>query len=249
MEEPNPYRSPSSGGPAASPATPPQPGSSLDLGRCFAFFFRDPDWVRKLLIGSLFTVLAVFLVGSFFLAGYMIRLIRGAAGGETHPLPEWDDLSGIFMDGLYAIAAYLMYLLPVIVLSIVLAVVVGAANFGEGEPSPLVALVAVVWWMIVALIMLAILVFVPAAMVRLALKGTIRSAFDFEKIFDFIKRNIGNYLLAILAFILANFASQFGLLLLCIGIIPASFWATAVGAYAFGEVAWRDRAGTGETVR
>jgi hypothetical protein len=42
------------------------------------------------------------------------------------------------------------------------------------------------------------------------------------------------------AFLTANFLSQFGILLFCVGIIPATFWSQCVGAYAMGEVAFRD---------
>jgi len=244
MEESNSYQPPSSGQ-VQTPA--PQPGSGLDFGRCLGFFFKDPDWAKKILIGTVFTLLTVVFIGTIFIAGYMIRLIRRAARGEQYPLPEWDDLGGIFMDGLYVVVAYLGYLLPIFILSIPFVVVVGVSSAEEGGPSTVLALVAIVWMVVFALVLFAILIVLPAGIIRLALNKDIRSAFEFQEIFGFIQRNSGNYLLAILIFILANFISQFGLLLLCIGIFPASFWATAVGAYSFGEVAWRDRAGTAVT--
>ena len=91
----NPY-DPPTGSPAAPPrvTAPPQPGSSLDFGRSLSFFFQDPNWVQKILVGSLFTLLSFVFIGGVFIAGYAVRLLRRAARGETYPLPEWDDLGG-----------------------------------------------------------------------------------------------------------------------------------------------------------
>jgi hypothetical protein len=88
------------------------------------------------------------------------------------------------------------------------------------------------------------MLYLPAALLRLALERRFGAAFEVEKNFELIKRNVGNYVLALLVFLLANFISQFGILLFCIGILPASFWGSCVGAYALGEVALRDPAGT-----
>ncbi len=243
MDESNPNQPPSGGTPPTPPGPPTsqvQPGSSLDFGRSLSFFFQDPDWIRKLLLGSLFSLLAIFIVGAFFIAGYMVRLIRRSARGETYPLPEWDDLGGIFVDGASVIGAYLVYWLPVVLLYIVGALGIGI-GLGGDEPSIAVTVVMTVLTLFFALLMLGIVFYFPAALIRLALKGNFGAAFEFGPTWEFIQRNIGNYLLAFLIIFLANLISQFGILLFCIGIIPASFWGTSVSAYTLGEVALRDR--------
>lgn len=241
MDEPNPYQAPSDQK-TAKPSLPPvAPGSSLDFGRSISFFFQDPDWIKKLLLGSLFTLLSFFIVGWFFIAGYMIRLIRRAARGEAYPLPDWDDLGGIFGDGVAAVGVYLGYLLPPVFLFVLVTVGVSLSTAGGDDTSVFVAVFVSLFSVVFGLAMLVVMLFVPSALIRLALDEQFAAAFDFQGNFNFIQRNTANYFLAILVFILANFISQFGILLFCIGIIPASFWATSVGAYAFGEVALRDR--------
>jgi hypothetical protein len=246
MESPNPYQTPAGQGSETSSPSRPRPGSGLDFGRCLGFFFQDPDWVKKIVLGSLFTVLSMFMVGVFFLAGYLIRLVRRSAAGEERPLPEWDDLGGIFVDGALVVGAYLVYLLPLIVLMVLFSV--GVAVFGggidEGVDQAALAVGSVLFAVVWSLILLVFMLYLPAALVRLALERRFGSAFEIEKNFEFIKRNVGNYVLALLVFLLANFISQFGILLFCIGILPASFWGSCVGAYALGEVALRDPAGT-----
>ena len=247
MDESNSFQpsAPSDGTPPAPPgppANPPQPGSSVDFGRSLSFFFQDPDWVKKILLGSLFSLLAIFIVGSFFVAGYMVRLIRRSARGEAYPLPEWDDLGGIFVDGAMAVGAYFVYVMPIILLYVVGALGLGI-GLGGDDPSIAVSVLLAVLVLFFALLMLCVVFYFPAALIRLALAGNFGAAFEVRPNWEFIRRNIGNYLLAFLIVFLANLISQFGILLFCIGIIPASFWATSVSAFALGEVALRDRSG------
>ena len=250
MDESHPHQPPSEGAPPTPPGPPTnqaQPGSSVDFGRSLSFFFQDPDWIRKILLGSLFSLLSIFLVGAFFVAGYMVRLIRRSARGETYPLPEWDDLGGIFVDGAMVIGAYLVYVLPVMFLYIIGALGLGI-GLGGDEPSIAVSVVMAVLVLFFGLLMLCVVFYFPAALIRLALKGNFGAAFEFGPTWEFIQRNIGNYLLAFLIVFVANLISQFGILLFCIGIIPASFWGTSVSAHALGEVALRDRSGQLPTV-
>lgn len=237
------HQSPSGGTPPTStdpPATQVQPGSSVDFGRSLSFFFQDPDWIGKILLGSLFSLLAVFIVGTFFVAGYMVRLIRRSARGEPHPLPDWDDYGGIFLDGALVIGAYLVYVLPVVFLYLAGALTVGI-GLGGDEPSIAASMVMVAVALVFGLLMLGVTLYFPAVLIRIALKGHFAAAFELAPTWEFIQRNLANYLLALLIILLANFLSQFGILLFCIGILPASFWATSVSAYALGEVALRDR--------
>jgi hypothetical protein len=242
METPNPYQTPASPEPAPSAVAGARPGTGLDFGRCLSFFFQDPDWIKKILLGSVFSMLSIFIVGAFFLAGYLLRLIRRAARGEERPLPEWDDLGGIFVDGALVVGAYLGYLGPLMVLIVFFSIGMAALGGGEGGDQVALAVASVLFAIVWSLIFLAVLFYFPAALTRLALERRFGAAFEIEENFSFIKRNAGNYVLALLTFLLANFISQFGILLFCIGILPASFWASCVAAYALGEVAWRDPA-------
>jgi hypothetical protein len=237
----NPY-DPPTGSPAAPPrvAAPPQPGSSLDFGRSLSFFFQDPNWVQKILVGSLFTLLSFVFIGGVFIAGYAVRLLRRAARGETYPVPEWDDLGGMFMEGVMAIAAYLLHILPCILafglLMIPIAILGGRGD--EAEPAAFLVIFPVL--ILVLLLFFAMLFYFTAALTRLAIEERFGAAFEVSENVAFLKRNTGNLLMAVVAFLVANFIAQFGIILLCIGIIPATFWSQCVAAYALGEVAYRD---------
>jgi Protein of unknown function (DUF4013) len=191
-------------------------------------------------MGSLFSILSIFLVGGIFVAGYAMRIVRRAARGETYPLPEWDDLGGMFMEGLSAMGAYLAHILPIVLAVVVVAVPAAILGGRHGDSSPAVALLIIPLGLIAGIIVLAVLFYFPAAFTRMAVAERFGAAFEVGENWAFLRRNIMNYLLAIVVFLVANFISQFGILLFCIGIIPATFWCQCVGAYAMGEVVFRD---------
>src|SRR5262245_229692 len=83
-------------------------GGTLDFGRAFQFVFEDPDWVKKILLGGLFQLLAIVVIGIPFFIGYFLRVIRRTAQGEARPLPDWDDLGGLFSEGLRGLGLYLV---------------------------------------------------------------------------------------------------------------------------------------------
>jgi hypothetical protein len=242
----------------ASPEAARAQRDTLDVGRALGFVFDDPDWVKKLLIGGLFQLLATFIVGAFFTAGYGLRLIRRVAAGEPRPLPEWDDLGGMFVEGARAVALYLAHLLilgliPASLGCVVVLVTGGVSALGrDGNPAvagPLAVLGIFVLYALAGLVMLVLMVYLPAAFVRLALRGTLASAFELRENVAFIRRNPLNYVLALVLYFIASFLAQFGFLVCCVGYLPAFFWAICVFAWGLGETARRDSAASASPAR
>ncbi len=228
--------------------TPPVPASgSIDFGRGFSFVFQDPDWIKKVAIGGAFALLGSLLVGTFFVAGYALRVVQRTARDEPQPLPEWDDLGGIFADGLKVVGLNLAYgLVLALVLGcpvgLLLAIATRLGPEGNGPAGAALAIVMIGLYGLFFLLGLALAVYLPAALVRMALLGRFGAGFELAQNLAFIRRNAVNYLLAIVLALAASLVSQFGLLLFCIGIFPAAFWSYCVGAWAMAEVARRDPA-------
>src|SRR5713226_7263081 len=103
----------------AEPPPPPPPASStqFDFLRPFTFAFDDPRWVPKILLGGVFALAAIFLVGIFFIYGYLARLVRNAINGVQYPLPEWDDLGEYFTEGVKLFVVGLIYAIPVVLIA------------------------------------------------------------------------------------------------------------------------------------
>src|SRR6266566_6344014 len=117
---------------SAEPPPPPTSSSAqFDFVRPFTFVFDDPRWIPKILMGGLFTLASVFIVGTFFVYGYLARLVRNVIAGIPNPLPEWDDLGEYFSEGVRLFFIAVIYAIPVIVLAAV--VVVPGAILSQGD--------------------------------------------------------------------------------------------------------------------
>jgi hypothetical protein len=222
----------------------PESSGTLDFGRCFTFVTEDPDWITKVILGGLFTLLSGFLIGVPFVLGYWARTAKNVAAGQRQPLPSWDDLGGLFSDGLRLFGVSLVYGLGIsLVLGLVMGLVMipvialGATDGAEGAAAALGGLGILLVYGLVFVVMLISIAFLPAAMLRAAVRESFGEGFAFGATLGFIQANLGNYALAIVIYLLASFLSQFGFILCCVGLFPAAFWAYMVLAYGLGETA------------
>ncbi|HXK12556.1 MAG TPA: DUF4013 domain-containing protein [Vicinamibacteria bacterium] len=225
-----------------SSAAPPVQGS-VDFGRSFTFVTEDPEWVKKILIGGAFALACSLLIGVPFVLGYVARTLRNVVAGEPQPMPQWDDLGGIFSDGLRLTVVYLLYVLGfVAVLSGLGCIVVlpmmalsGSGSRASEALGLLGGLGIVALYGVVMVLSLVLFVYLPAVLARVAMRGTVADGFAWREALAFIQANLGNYLLSLVIYLLASFLAQFGILLCCVGVFPAIFWAYLVMAVALGQ--------------
>lgn len=223
-----------------APPPPPPPASapaSFDFVKPFAFTFEDPRWINKVLIGGLFYLLAFLIVGIFFIFGYLARLARNVIAGVAHPLPEWDDLGEYFAEGLRLFGVVLLWMLPVFALVAVFIIPSIVASQMDNEALRNISgCMTGAMWCLVFPLSLAVTIFLPAALLVTVVERRFGAAFEFGRIWAFIKANIGDYLLAIVIYFVARFLAGFGIVLLCIGVIFTAFWALLITTYAFAQV-------------
>jgi hypothetical protein len=233
---------------ASSPG--PTGGGTIDFARPFQFFFEDPEWVRKALIGGglyLAGTLTLILLGAGLLlyaivAGYSMRVMQRAYGGDPRPLPEWEDYGGLLRDGLKLVAVSLGYTLaifgvPAVLLGI-MAVIAGATR--SDAVGGLFALFSVLMNVVFLLLGLALAVYLPAAVARMTLYQRLGAGFEVKENIALIRRNPSNYGLAVLVILLSHFLSQLGVILCCVGVFATSFWSMCVMGFALGEMVRRD---------
>ena len=209
----------------------------MDYGKAVKYMFDDKDWLKKILIGG---VLNIIPIVNFIPVGYGLRTLKAVGEGKDTPLPEWDDWGGDFMKGLLVAVAGLVYAIPIIVLAI-LSVIVAAIAGGSGSSSDAaggfaalcmtgISCLNVLWGIAMAL-------FLPAAILKFVKVGEFGAFFRFGEIWDFIKSNLGDYIIALLvAWLAAVVASVVGSIACGIGVLFTSFWAILVAANLFGQL-------------
>lgn len=209
----------------------------LDFAKPFTYVFDDPRWMQKILLGGLFYLAGFFIIGWFFVLGYTAKVARNVIADEPMPLPEWDDLGEIFNDGARMIGVGLLYMLPIIALFIIFigpSIAMSAADndFAQFLSSSMFSCMTC----LMVPLSFAILLLMPASLLFAAVERRFGAAFDFARIWPFIRNNIGNYLLAILVYLVARFLGGFGIMLLCVGVIFTAFWAMLVQTHGFAQV-------------
>ncbi len=229
----------------------------MDIGSAFTYMFQDEDCIKKLLIGTAIflaaTLLSSTVIGLVFffpLTGYMLAIIRSVRDGQDLPLPEWDDFGDLFIKGAVAMVITVIYnsltiliALPIIVVVSIIIPVLGPIDLALGGIFTFTTLLCS--GCLLLLVALVGIFFTPIAMIRYALYETFGAAFDFEAIFEFIKHNIGDYIIVIIVLLLATAIATFvGSILICVGgIFFTSFWLYLVTGHLCGQLA-RHEAGS-----
>src|SRR4029450_8916248 len=89
---------------------------------------------------------------------------------------------------------------------------------------------------LMAIVMLALSLYLPACLARFAMTNRMGTAFEFGENLAFITRNLPRYAMALLLYLLASFAAQLGIIMCCVGFFPAAFWAFCLLCWGLGEV-------------
>ncbi len=90
----------------------------MDYGKAFTFVFEDKKWVTKVLIGG---ILSLIPIVNLIVIGYGLKALKNVAEGAAEPLPEWDDFADYFVQGLMSALGGLVWAIPSIALSMVMA--------------------------------------------------------------------------------------------------------------------------------
>jgi len=224
--------------PPSPPAPrPPAPANQFDFLKPFTFVFQDPRWLTKIAIGGLFYLASFLVIGMFFVTGYCARLARNVVAGHPDPLPEWDDLGEYFAEGFGLCVVGLAYIAPVFVL--IAAIFIPAAllagwNDQEAMRNASGGMMGCAWCLVFPF-SLAISFFLPGGLFLAAIERRFTAAFEFRRLWHYIRDNFANYLLAFVVYLVARFAVPFGLILFCIGVLFTAFWAMVVATYAFAQ--------------
>jgi hypothetical protein len=228
----------------------------MDIGKSFSFPFEDKQWISKLGLGAVITMVPIL---NFAWSGYMVELIRNVMNNAQEPLPNWDDFGKKFTDGLILFLAGLVYSLPMLVviclpLSIMVIPAILAGNGDMQEIAEVIAGAGSVLFLCLLCVFfvyaLALSVIYPAILIIFAREGTFASCFKFREVFDLIGKNTSPFFTAwgisVVASLVIGFAAGIAQVFLnlipCIGqiislvlTIGIVVYTTAIYAHLFGR--------------
>lgn len=221
----------------------------MNISEALTFTFRDEDWLKKLGIGALITLVSFLLIIPFpILIGYQIATMRNVMNGEKRPLPAWDNTGEMFVEGWKIVGVSLVYSLPLIILyGLIFGLIFALENSGAED---ILGVFIGLAQCVVFIFSMAMALFAPAVLVQYARTGTFSDCFNFSEIYAFTRRNIGNVLLTIISSIVASLLMQIAavisLITICgpiIVFLAGYVWLAAAIGHLYGQVALEDKGG------
>ncbi|MBI3942317.1 MAG: DUF4013 domain-containing protein [Chloroflexi bacterium] len=208
----------------------------MDIGNIIGRAFRDRDWIVKILIGGVFTIIP-FL--NFIPEGFYVDLMRKRAQGDDVDLPGFDNMGDQFVRGLISWLISLVYELPGIVLFGcfgIVSAIAGNSRNGGGNGAALA--LAVLCLMLPGLVLALIgAILAPAGRLQYAVTGSMATAFQLNTVWAFISQNIGEYIIALLVPVGLGLALAVISPFTCFLILPfGSFWINLVLADLLGSL-------------
>jgi hypothetical protein len=228
----------------------------VDAEKSFTYPFEDKEWISKLGLGALISMVPIL---NFAWSGYLVGILRNIINHAVEPLPTWDDLGKKFSDGLILFAAGLVYALPILIpLLLPLGVVVssglssGIRNMQDIGQALREAGGALFFCLLCVLLLygLVLSVIYPAILVQFAREGTFASCFKLNEAFSMIRKNAVAFFTAWALSLAASIGVGLivGFVNLVVGWVPCIGWivglvltlasgiySTAVYAHLFGQ--------------
>ena len=212
----------------------------MDIGISFTYMFEDKDWLKKILIGGLISLIPIV---NFAALGYVIQVIRNTRDGRTLPLPEWDRFGEYFMSGLWLFLIYLVYSIPILILACLQGIgmaVIGSGGNGSSQNTvaSVFGIVSICLSCLMGLWVLLLAVISPALMVRFAETGQFNATLRLGGALGVLKANVGSYLIVmIVMWVASGIIAPLGLIACVVGVIFTQFWAHLVTGNLLGQLA------------
>ncbi len=209
----------------------------MDFGLALTFQFKDPDWVRKLLLASLITLIPV--VGWVFVFGWSLEVSRQVIKGDGHALPEI-DLARDLVRGLEGFIINLVYNLPAILVSagmtfvLIFTSAVFHNNTGGVEGVWILAYACII--PLAILYALAMTLVIAAAYGNfLAREESLSAGFQLSQVLALVRKAPVAYFLVLVGQFLCGFIAFFGLVACIVGVVVTTTYTITVMGHLYGQ--------------
>jgi Protein of unknown function (DUF4013) len=207
----------------------------MNFGLPFTFPFEDPDWLKKIALAALVSLIPI--VGQLFIAGWMMEITRRVIKGEPVLLPDINFGEHLGL-GFKQMVIGLVYALPMIVLAIPMAIVGAggaAAGMDEDTLAIVVSVISCCCGGLMFLYGLLLAFMVPAALGRFLDTGELGAAFKVKEVFALVKAAPVPFLIAIAGAIIAGMIAPIGGIAIGIGAIFTTAYAMAIMGHFYGQ--------------
>jgi hypothetical protein len=167
----------------------------MDIGKSVSYIFEDDGWPTKLGLGALIMFVPVL---NFAAIGYEVKVVRSVMQDEPRPLPTWNDLGGLFMDGLWLALARWVFALPIglamcLPLTFFPLLITSQTEREMEQRLPFFFLICGVVFLVVMFLSLILGLISPAMTAQYVRQGTFGACFNLGAMLEFVRNNTAAY--------------------------------------------------------
>lgn len=219
----------------------------MNLEKAFSYVFSDEEWLTKLGIGALLSLVSFLIIPILLLMGWMLATARNVISGEAHPMADWDDWGGLLKDGGALALVSLAYTSPFIIIVCIAAVsTIGIAGVAEANEGAAALGAFATFGLLGCLgILLGIALFLigPAIAVQYLHSNEIGACFRFAEILGIVRDNLVDIIVIgavpfIISFLI-GILNAIPILGLCIGFVLSLVvgpYLSAVTGHLYGQL-------------
>jgi hypothetical protein len=211
----------------------------MNIGRSFTYITEDQDWIKKVLIAGLISLIPV--VGQFYLMGYVLEVLRNVIAGREVPLPDATaNFGDKLVKGLLLTAITFIYGLPIMLISACSGVgnSILANTVQDSDTFSTIMMVFGGCFGFVSLLYgIALGLLTPFIWSTFAETGQFGDAFKLNRIWAMFRSNIGQAIIVFLVCSVVGFvAGAVGFVLCIIGLVFTTLYAQLVAAFLYGSL-------------
>ncbi len=204
----------------------------MDFGKAFSYVFEDEDWIKKIAVGGLISLIPI--IGILLVMGWGVEITKRVINGDVEVLPDWSDFGGYLTKGFLVGVIGFVFMLPVILLQSCSSLPFLFENADETMIT-IFTIMTVCFGCFTTLYSIAAYLFLPAAIARYAATDEFGAAFKLGEVFKMVKENLASYGMVLLGGIVASIVASLGVIACAIGVLFTAVYSFAINGHLWGQ--------------
>jgi hypothetical protein len=199
----------------------------VDIGRAVQYWMSDPNWIKKVLIGGLISLIPI--AGALIVAGFYVRTVQQVQGGSDAGLPEWGQWGDDLVRGLKLVGIVIVWMLPLIAISIFTAMIGVVSETAGSLAGLMLNCLAFIY-------AIAFYFIFPVIVGRYAVTEQFAEGFKFAPIINDAQKIPSQLLIFVVMWFVISFVASLGVILCFIGVLFTGFIGYMVSAHLVAQI-------------
>ncbi|MFN7036061.1 MAG: DUF4013 domain-containing protein [Bellilinea sp.] len=206
----------------------------MDFGLAFSYVFQDKDWLRKVGIVALISLIPI--LGQLVLIGWSLNIAKRVIERHPQPLPEV-DFGGDLGRGFSALVITFVYSLPITLFALVFGILdsVVAGQSSSDAVRTMIGILSLCFSLFALVYGIAMAIVLPAAYGNYLAKSSLSAGFALGEVFGLVRANIGAYLIVLLGSFVAGLIAPLGTILCIVGVVLTYAYSVAIMGHLYGQ--------------